>query len=72
MLTAVLVLLVVVAVVVGCVNGCGRPDPKPTFDEHAATALALLQPDHPDLPESTPFADEVEAWLATEHTQEQP
>lgn len=47
----------------------GRPDPTPyrpaTFDEHTATATALLQPDDPALPDRRPsFIEQVEAFLA--------
>jgi hypothetical protein len=38
--------------------------PHLTFDEHAATACALLAPDHPDLPDDPELAAAVDALLA--------
>lgn len=43
----------------------------PQQPAHARLAAALLQPDHPDLPD-TPFADQVEADLRAYTTQEMP
>lgn len=72
------------AVALGWAIGTGRPDPgarRLTFDEHAATAAAILQPDHPMFDAgqaahiagltSTPFADAVEHDLAA-HTHTTP
>lgn len=58
------VLAVAAAVAVGWLVWEFVHAPRLDFDEHTRTALALLQPDHPELPDDTPLADEVEGWLA--------
>ncbi len=72
------------AYALGWVTTSRRPGARPlTFDEHTATAAAILQPDHPLFDDDqerqiaqvadtdTPFADAVEQELAA-HTNRKP